>query len=620
MVTILILQFSFSTSTLVPDGSNINIVDILRVFNIHEEIVANNVTLDTASGPVFGVHRKVQLDRNLGLSPRAESIETEAFYGVPYGIVPGLFEKPVDSNWSEPKDCTERSESYQCYQSGGGSVFDCLRLSIHRPVKNREEKKALMVWIHGGAYTAGSADGFNKVGSNNWLNDPVALVAKGDVIVASLNYRLDAFGFFDNSEMPGDEHLKGNYALYDLVKAIDWLIENANSIGFDKNRITIFGQSAGGSLTSWTASLSALHGKIQRIIPVAGQVSMFFGSHQFSGSNIEVARELASENHCMFPNSDDMVDCIKGKPEYEINAMVKHTNASWRPSNDGELVTDNDGFNQFKLFSKDVDVFVGHVCGDAVIFAFEYEGEVGAYDAVKLIIPDISPWPLNEYSYLSELGVHWTRQFEALTKDLSYTRGVINGYTKMLFGRGVVKLAEQHTKLQGTGKTFVYRHDMKSILTDIVDVIGIDPLPNCGTPFEHNGEVEESCGAIHGEDVVYFMGKMMLKKSALFSSISQGRLDLSSRTVEAFANFAKYGDPNGENNRTPIYPEFDSNDPKLLSYRDSESRNPDQEMNVDVYDFSDFYDGFEEVVQIRLKECEGEDRNTVTSVFFSKYQ
>ena len=123
MVTILILQFSFSTSTLVPDGSNINIVDILRVFNIHEEIVANNVTLDTASGPVFGVHRKVQLDRNLGLSPRAESIETEAFYGVPYGIVPGLFEKPVDSNWSEPKDCTERSESYQCYQSGGGSVL-----------------------------------------------------------------------------------------------------------------------------------------------------------------------------------------------------------------------------------------------------------------------------------------------------------------------------------------------------------------------------------------------------------------------------------------------------------------------------------------------------------------
>ena len=108
----------------------------------------------------------------------------------------------------------------------------------------------------------------------------------------------------------------------------------------------------------------------------------------------------------------------------------------------------------------------------------------------------------------------------------------------------------------------------------------------------------------------------MLKKSALFSTISQGRLDLSSRTVEAFANFAKYGDPNGENNRTPIYPEFDSNDPKLLSYRDSESRNPDQEMNVDVYDFSDFYDGFEEVVQIRLKECEGEDRNTVTSVFF----
>ena len=609
------------------NAQNIDIVDILRIFNIHEEIVAKNITLNTSSGQVVGVHRKVELDRHLGISPRSETVETEAFYGVPYGVAPGLFEKPVDSNWSKPRDCTKRSDSYQCYQGGeegAESVNDCLRVSIQRPVQNKEEKKALMVWIHGGSYTVGSADGFGGIaGGNNYLYDPVTLVGKGDVIVASIEYRLDALGFFDNMELPGSSHLKGNYALYDVVKAIDWLIENADEIGFDKDRITVFGQSAGGSLTSWTASLSALKGKIQRVIPVSGQVSMFFGSHAFSGSNTNAATELASKNHCMFPHAEDMVECMKNQPAYELN-QGGHMNISWRPSNDGELVTDNDGLNQFKLFSKDVDVMVGHTSGDAVIFAYPYVGKSGLYKAMTDFSPDVSPWPENEFLYEVELGVHWSRQFHAPTKDLSYTRGVIDALNKMLFGRGVVRLAKEHDQLQGTGKTFVYRYDIKSILASVSDNVELDPLPDCGDPIEHNGRIENTCGAIHGEDILYFMGKMELKKSALVhnigllnDTITDGRLELASRSVEAFSNFAKYGDPNGENSRNGLYPEFNPSDPKLLSYRDADSRNPDQAIDVDVYDFYDYYDGLEEVAQIRISECESdettENRDTVTS-------
>ena len=609
------LKLSFS--------QNIDIADILRIFNIHEKILAKNVTLKTTFGEVTGVHRQVDLDRHIGISPLAEKIETEAFYGIPFGIAPGMFEKPVDyEKWEEPRDCTERSQNYQCYQSSGGSVNDCLRVSIQRPLKNKEEKKALMVWIHGGSYVTGSADGFTALASNNYLYDPVALVAKGDVIVASVNYRLDALGFFDNMELPGTEHLNGNYALYDLVKAIDWLIENADEIGFDKNRITVFGQSAGGSLTSWAASLSALQGKVKRIIPVSGQVSMFFGSHKFSGSNTAAANELASKNHCMYPHSEDMIECMRNKPADEINHMVSHTNISWRPSNDGDLVQFNDGIEQFRLFSKDIDVMVGHTSGDAVIFAFPYQGKSGLYKAMTDFAPDISPWPENEYLYEVELGVHWTRQFHAPTKDLSYTRGVIDALNKMLFGRGVVGLAKEHNELGGNGKTFVYRYDIKSILASLSDNIGPDPLPDCGDEIEHNGKIEETCGAIHGEDILYFMGKMELKKSELVNfigifddTITDGRLSLSGRSVEAFSNFAKYGDPNGERSSlNPLYPEFNPEDPKLLSYRDADGRGTvDKQMNIDVYDFYDYYDGLEEVTQIRIRECNGETSATVTS-------
>ena len=75
--------------------------------------------------------------------------------------------------------------------------------------------------------------------------------------------------------------------------AVDWLIENADSIGFDKERITVFGQSAGGALTSWTAALSQLQGKIKRVIPISGQMTSFLGG-KLSGTNSNEVRELAS--------------------------------------------------------------------------------------------------------------------------------------------------------------------------------------------------------------------------------------------------------------------------------------------------------------------------------------
>ena len=154
--------------------------------------------------------------------------------------------------------------------------------------------KALMIWIHGGSYTSGNPDGDgiginhgNGTGvGNNHFYDPAGLVSEGDVIVANVGYRLNVLGNMDTIGLPGhdSDSPQGNYNLKDITLAVDWLIENSEKIGFDKNRITIFGQSAGGALTSWTAALRQLEGKIHRVIPISGQMTSFLGG-QLSGTN-----------------------------------------------------------------------------------------------------------------------------------------------------------------------------------------------------------------------------------------------------------------------------------------------------------------------------------------------
>jgi para-nitrobenzyl esterase len=105
-----------------------------------------------------------------------------------------------------------------------------------------------MVWIHGGGLvTGGGAD-----------YDPTPLVQQGRVIVVTINYRLGFFGFFAHFAVDAEGHLNGNYGLLDQQFALKWVKRNIAAFGGDPNRVTIFGQSAGGfSVLSNIASPTA---------------------------------------------------------------------------------------------------------------------------------------------------------------------------------------------------------------------------------------------------------------------------------------------------------------------------------------------------------------------------
>lgn len=121
---------------------------------------------------------------------------------------------------------------------------DCLTLNVWTKPQSGEEKKAVLFWIYGGSFTSGTTD--NKGYNGKHLAD------LEDVVVVSANYRVGVFGF------PGNPDSRTNLGLLDQRLAVEWVRDNIAEFGGDPERITIFGQSAGGSSVdyfsyAWTA-------------------------------------------------------------------------------------------------------------------------------------------------------------------------------------------------------------------------------------------------------------------------------------------------------------------------------------------------------------------------------
>ena len=159
------------------------------------------------------------------------------------------------------KTLDARNFGSECVQAGAtSSSEDCLFLNIWTPFIPSENTKtplkAVMFWIHGGAFTGGTGSDPTFDGS--------AFASRGDVVLVTINYRLSTLGFLALD----DGKTNGNFGLADQIAALDWVREHIAAFGGDKDRITIFGQSAG------AASVRALMGSPKAIGKYAAAVPM----------------------------------------------------------------------------------------------------------------------------------------------------------------------------------------------------------------------------------------------------------------------------------------------------------------------------------------------------------
>lgn len=189
------------------------------------------------------------------------------FKGVPYGADTSArrFMAPVvPDKWEGIREAVEYGASCPQPSRGGDKIGeDCLKLNIFTPAINDHKKRPVMFYIHGGAYSNGSG--------SSPLYDGVRLCKRGDVVVVSINHRLNAFGYLYLAPFGKEFADSGNAGQLDLILALQWVKENIASFGGDPNCVMVFGQSGGGAKIATMMAMPEAKGLFHRAATMSGQ-------------------------------------------------------------------------------------------------------------------------------------------------------------------------------------------------------------------------------------------------------------------------------------------------------------------------------------------------------------
>lgn len=203
----------------------------------------------------------------------AEDNGIRIFKGIPYATAPRFTAPLAPRPWSGVRDALAFGP--MCPQARGplGSLFaswtfdkemseDCQILNVWTPGLRDKVKRPVMVWLHGGDFTSLS-------GSRN-VFDGTRLCRKGDVVVVTLNHRLNVFGYLQLGELAPAFPDAGNAGMLDIVAALKWVQEHIAEFGGDPGNVTIFGQSGGGGKVSTLMAMPAARGLFHKAIVQSG--------------------------------------------------------------------------------------------------------------------------------------------------------------------------------------------------------------------------------------------------------------------------------------------------------------------------------------------------------------
>lgn len=210
-----------------------------------------SVVAQTSSGPVRGLVSK----------------DVHVFKGIRYG------EDTARTRFAKPLAAGIRTDIADAISYGASSPQgsdealkseDCLFLNVWTPALNDGGKRPIMFYIHGGAYSNGSGSAELYDGTN--------LVTKGDVVVVTVNHRLNAFGYLYLDRLfPGAFPDSGNAGQWDLILALNWVKQNAEAFGGDPDRVMVFGQSGGGAKIATMMASPAAKGLFHSAATMSGQ-------------------------------------------------------------------------------------------------------------------------------------------------------------------------------------------------------------------------------------------------------------------------------------------------------------------------------------------------------------
>ena len=280
-----------------------------------------------------------------------------AFLGIPYAKVERFMPPlPVDS-WDDIRICdhwgpqvmqnTDREMSEDEMSEKNSCVLNVW-------TTNLKNKKPVMLWIHGGGFDSGTSA---------W--DPGMALARKDVVVVSLNHRLNILGFLDLSTVSEKYKYSGNVGMLDIVAALKWIRDNIAQFGGDPDNVTIFGESGGG-------------GKVGTLLCMPPSVGLFHKAIILSGTilnvnNKNMSEELGKAVLKELKINKDNIDEINNIPYKELyNAGQRAMAASigtrapgtpmmwgFGPTPDGEILLNQPFQPGFSDISNKIPIIIG---------------------------------------------------------------------------------------------------------------------------------------------------------------------------------------------------------------------------------------------------------------------
>ena len=439
------------------------------------------------------------------------------YRGIPFAAPP-----VGDLRWQAPRPAAKWRGVQQatkfapgCFQGGNppsGKSEDCLYLNVWTPAKSPRDRVPVLVWIYGGGFGAGSTSEPTYSGEK--------LAAKG-VVLVSIAYRVGQLGFLAHPELSEESprHVSGNYGLLDQIAGLRWVKKNIEAFGGDPNRVTIFGESAGGIAVSMLAASPLAKGLFPGAISQSGGS---FGPPRrttFPGENQKrlADAEAAGVAYAKQAGVSSIAELRKIAPD-KLPAG-RGLGMAW-PIIDGYVIPDD----QHRLYEagkyNDTPILVG------------YNSDEGA---------SFSP-PRTPEDYINGVKARYGRFADDLIKAYPVGETTVPKTARDLardaaFGWHTWSWARLQAKT-GKSKVFYYYFDQHP------DYPADSPRYGYGSP--------------HGQDVAYVFEHLNPNNPQL----TQTDRDLSEAMATYWTNFAKSGDPNG--NGVPTWPAFSDANPVVM--------------------------------------------------------
>ncbi len=381
---------------------------------------------------------------------------------------------------------------------------DCLFLNVWSGAERKDEKRPVMVWIHGGGFSGGSG--------TVPLYDGEELAKKG-IIVVTINYRLGVLGFMAHPELSNESAsgTSGNYGILDQIAALKWVKKNIEAFGGDPENITIAGQSAGSMSVNVLVGSPLAKGLFNKAIAQSGAMFEYDGPR--ASRNLEMA-EKAGEDFMEKAG----VGSLATLRDIPADSLLKLGGAFW-PYKDGNVIPLNFDGTFITGNANQIKLLTGWNADDNVSF-----GGPMTPDQFRALAKE-------KYQEKAEA---YLALFPANTpEELEETRSVLS---EMMFGYQNFTWAKIQSEL-APESSYLYH-------------------------FTRIPPGEPNYGAFHSAEFSYSFHTLKYWNRPFIETDYK----LEETMSEYWVNFIKTGNPNGDG--LPEWPAFNQNDPMLMELGD----------------------------------------------------